>query len=183
MSEKRKLATWKLVVLGSLGVLLFLDLGLGIFLWHLHQSDPAALRRQRADLETKDKLLKADVSRVEAIRKNMPEVGKQAQEFYEKELPLETNGYSGIIADLGEVATKAGLRTAATGFHEKELKGRGVTEISIGESVEGDYGSVLKFIQGLERSKNFYLLDDLTLDRAESGRLHLTLELRTYFRS
>jgi hypothetical protein len=63
------------------------------------------------------------------------------------------------------------------------LKGRNVTEIGITESVEGSYASVLQFIVGLERSKSFYLLDSLSMDRAELGHLHLTLELRTYFRS
>ena len=183
MSDKRKHAFWKLAVISGLAVLLLLDIGFGVLLWQLRQSDPAALRSERATLETKAKLLKADIDRGERIRKNMPDVGVQADRFYQQEMPVAAKGYSGIVDDLGDIATKAGLKTSATGFHETPLKGRNVTEIGITESVDGSYLSVLQFIVGLERSKSFYLLDSLAMDRAEAGRLHLTLELRTYFRT
>ena len=113
----------------------------------------------------------------------MPKVGEQAGEFYEQQLPQATGGYSSLVADLGEIASKAGLRTSSTSFQDHELKERGVTEIQIQETVEGDYASVMKYIQGLERSKNFYLLSDLGLDSSETGILHLKLVLKTYFRT
>jgi hypothetical protein len=63
------------------------------------------------------------------------------------------------------------------------VKGRGVTEISIGTSVEADYPAVIQFINGLERSKYFYLLDDLQLGSASSGAIRLQIGLHTYFRT
>jgi len=182
MSAKKKLAVWKIAVMAALGLLLVVDAGLAVLLWQLRQSDPAELRAAHAALETKAKLLRADIARGQSIQKNMPAVGKEADAFYQDEIPRAGKGYSGIVSDLGEIATKSGLTTSATAFHEAQVKGRGVTEIGIADSVEGNYTSVLQFISGLERSKNFYLLDDLSMDRAESGHLHLTLDLRTYFR-
>lgn len=174
---------WKKVVLAGLGALVVVDLGLAILLWQLRQTDPVDLTRERTLLETKAKLLKADVARGESIRKEMPKVGEQAGEFYEQQLPAATGGYSSLVSDLGEIASKAGLRTSSTNFQDHELKERGVTEIQIQETVEGDYASVMKYIQGLERSKNFYLLSDLGLDSSETGILHLKLVLKTYFRT
>jgi Tfp pilus assembly protein PilO len=174
---------WKRVVLAGLGALVVVDLGLAILLWQLRQTDPTDLSRQRTALETKSKLLKADVARGEAIRKEMPKVGDQAGEFYTQQLPAATAGYSSLVADLGEIANKSGLKTASISFQDHELKDRGVTEIAIQETVEGDYSSVLKYIQGLERSRNFYLLSDLGLDSSETGTLHLKLVLKTYFRT
>jgi type IV pilus assembly protein PilO len=183
MSDKARTANWRVIVMAGLAVLLVLDVGLSVLLWQLRQSDPATLRNERVILETKSKLLKADIDRAEHIQKNMPDVGVQADNFYQQEMPLASKGYSGIVGDLGDIATKAGLKTSATAFHEAPLKGRNVTEIGITESVEGSYASVLQFIVGLERSKSFYLLDSLAMDGAEAGHLHLTLELRTYFRT
>ena len=174
---------WKRAVLAGLAALVLVDLGLGILLWQLRQTDPTDLSRQRTELQIKAKLLKADVARGESIRKKMPKVGEQAKDFYDQELPPSTAGYSSLVADLGEIANKAGLRTSSTAFQDHELKDRGVTEIQIQETVEGDYASVLKYIQGLERSKNFYLLSDLGLDSSETGTLHLKLILKTYFRT
>jgi Tfp pilus assembly protein PilO len=174
---------WKRAVLAGLAALVLVDLGLGILLWQLRQTDPTDLSRQRTELQIKAKLLKADVARGEAIKKEMPKVGEQAKDFYEQQLPQATAGYSSLVADLGEIANKSGLRTSSTAFQDHELKDRGVTEIQIQETVEGDYASVLKYIEGLERSKNFYLLSDLGLDSSETGTLHLKLLLKTYFRT
>jgi len=72
------------------------------------------------------------------------------------------------------------------------VKGRGVEEIKISETVEGDYPSIIKFINGLEQSKYFYLLSDLKLDLAsisgtgvgnQGSLIRLHLELRTYFKT
>ncbi|MGA8269559.1 MAG: hypothetical protein WB787_17500, partial [Candidatus Acidiferrales bacterium] len=63
MSDNKKHAFWKLAVISGLGILLVLDAGLSVLLWQLRQSDPSALRNQRATLETKQKLLRADIDR------------------------------------------------------------------------------------------------------------------------
>jgi hypothetical protein len=49
--------------------------------------------------------------------------------------------------------------------------------------VNGDYPSVVRFINGLERSNNFYVLDGLQLAESTAGNVKLNLRLRTYFRS
>lgn len=184
MSEmSRKLLSWRSLVMGAVGAIVLVDLILLIFLWQLNASDPAALMRQRVDLEAQAKLLKADVARGQQIRKNLPGIGGEADHFYRDQLAPAAQGYSSIVGDLSEIATKAGLRTAGTSFRDKKLEGRGVTEVDIDEIVEGDYASVLHFIEGLERSKNFYLLTDLGLEPQTAGGLRLRLELRTYFRS
>jgi hypothetical protein len=41
----------------------------------------------------------------------------------------------------------------------------------------------VRFINGLERSKNFYVLDGLSLAAGSGGNLRLNLRLRTYFRT
>jgi hypothetical protein len=61
------------------------------------------------------------------------------------------------------------------------VKGRGVDQITIKASVQGGYLGLIQFVNGLERSKKFYLLDDLHLDSSNTGEVRLNLELRTYF--
>jgi hypothetical protein len=63
------------------------------------------------------------------------------------------------------------------------VKDRGVTLVTVLDSVDGDYPAIIQFINGLERSKYFYLLNDLHLDTALAGAIRLHLELRTYFRT
>ena len=93
-------------------------------------------------------------------------------------------GYSAILAELTEITHKAGLKSSGVSFQQKELKGHGVTEIAMKTTVEGDYPALIEFIHALERSKNFYLLDNLTLaSGGSSPGIKLNLDLRTFFRT
>jgi hypothetical protein len=75
------------------------------------------------------------------------------------------------------------VKTPGFSFRQKDVKDRGVTEISISTSVDADYPAVIQFINGLERSKNFYLVDDLRLGSATAGAIRLEIQLHTYFRT
>ena len=183
MTGMTKLREWKTLVLAGLGVLLVADLVLAVFLWHLGGTDPNELRRHRGGNGNDREAIEGRHCARPAHQKNMPGVGKEADDFYKDQLPPVAGGYSVVIADLSEIATKAGLRTTSVAFHDHDLKARGVVDVDIEENVEGDYGAVLKFIQGIERSKNFYLLNSLGLDNAQTGQLRLSLQLHTYFRS
>lgn len=160
------------------------DLGLVYVLWQSSREGAATMAAQRDHLALQAKLLKADVARGEQIRQSLSGVGKEYDGFYKTAFLGTTEGYSAIDEDLGSIADKAKLKSSGITFQEKEVKGRGVEEVQIADTVEGDYPAIIQFINGLERSKYFYLLSDLKLDSATTGpgiRLHL--ELRTYFRT
>ncbi len=174
---------WKRWVSGALGLLLLLDLALVVVLWQASHAGPQAMRENRNRLQTEAKLYKADLDRAESIRRNLLAGGKDCDRFYQEQFIPASSGYSAVVADLGGIASHAGLQTSGITFKQKELKDRGVTEVEISASVEGDYPAVVRFINGLERSKNFYLMNDLMLDSVTTGGIKLKLELRTYFRS
>lgn len=175
--------TWKKVAAGSLGLLLAVDITLVVFLFQTAREGPAEMRARRDMLVAQEKLLHADVLRGERIRASLPQVGKDCDAFYEKSFLDATTGYSQIDTDLGGIADKAGVKTSGFIFKQKEIKDRGVTEITITTSVDADYPAIVEFINGIERSKNFYMLGDLHLNSATAGMIRLDLSLHTYFRT
>ncbi len=179
----KKSQQWKKLVRGVLAVLLAVDVILVGVIWRAAKSAPEGQRVERDRLQAQAKLLAADVKRAEAIKAHLSEVGHDADRFYQDSLLGASAGYSEVVADLGTIAAHSGLKTSLVSFRPTDLKSRGVTEIQITAGVEGDYPSLIHFINGLERSKNFYLLDSLTLQSASTGAIKLSLELRTYFRS
>jgi hypothetical protein len=183
MNTTRPWDTWKKIILSALGLLLLADLALVFVLWQASREGVDSMRAQRARLETQAKLLKADVARGDKIRASLPTVGKDCDAFYHDAFLDSSTGYSDIESDLGNIAVKSGLRVGGLTLNQKEVKGRGVTLITISESVDGDYPAIIKFINGLERSKYFYLLNNLQLDTSNLGGIRLRLELRTYFRT
>lgn len=166
----------------ALAIVLTLDLGLILFNWRAAvapRSPGGQLERVRKQRD----LLAADVRRATAIRQELSGAHRQFEEFFRRELGPVESGYSSVVADLGAIAKNAGLRTSAVTFRQHELSGRGVVEVEVAATVDGDYPSLVSFINGLERSGNFYVLDSLSLASSAGGNLKLNLQLRTYFRS
>jgi hypothetical protein len=183
MTLKTTWQGWKLWTGITLGVILTLDLALAVFLWRVSLQQPVALRAQRDALALQAKKLRADVERGERIRGSLPQAGKDCDAFYQASFLDSPTGYSRIESDLNAIATKSGVKISGFTFKQKELKDRGVTEIEMTTNLEADYPAVIQFINGLERSKNFYLLDSLHLASATTGGIRVDLDLHTYFRT
>jgi hypothetical protein len=78
------------------------------------------------------------------------------------------------------------LRPSDISFRQSQQRDRraprDIVEVGISATVEGDYASLVRLVNGLERSPNFYLLDAMALSSTSGGLIRLNLELRTYFR-
>jgi hypothetical protein len=175
--------TWKTLVGVALGLLLLADIALGVYLWNGSRLGPDALRAQRNQLVLEAKLLQADLRRGESIRASLPQVGVDCDAFYKNSFLDAKTGYSQIESDLGAIAQKAGVQTPSLSFKQSAVEGRGVTEIEIKTVVAADYPSVIRFVNGLERSKNFYLVDQLQLASETTGAIQLEITMHTYFRT
>ncbi len=165
-----------------IGIILLVDVVLVGVNWHLASATTAPGDEVRALRRRRD-LMTADIRRAELIRSGMPGVQTEIASFMDKDLRPISAGYSSVDADLEALAKDSGLQLNTIHFREKSIDKRGVDEITITITMQGAYPSLVSFINALERSKNFYLLDSLSLDSSTEGLLKLNLELRTYFRS
>jgi Tfp pilus assembly protein PilO len=175
--------TWKILIGVGLVLLLALDVGLAVILYQGRTEGSDLLRAQRDHLQIQEKLLRADALRGQKIRNDLPQVGKDCVAFYKDNFLSPGTAYSSVETDLGAIASKAGLKTSGISFKETPMKDHGVTELAMSASVQGSYSSIVQFINGLEHSKNFYLLNDLRLDSSAPGEIRLKLDLLTYFRT
>jgi len=174
---------WKKGVTAALLLLVAADLILLLVVWQIGRQRPQEMRVQRARLTEQAALLRADVDRGRRIRVELPKAGQQCDTFYDQAFFDSTTGYSQIETDLDSISKNAGVQTSGLKFEQKNVKGRGVTEVQVSTQVTADYSSLIRFINGLERSKDFYLLDGLTLHAAKDGLVDLHIELHTYFRT
>lgn len=173
----------KAVIRWSLGAILLADLGLlGYNVFRQPPPREAQLADER-QLQAQEVRLRDDVKRAQGFRDRLPEVGRQADLFYTTELRPAASGYSGIVADLNGIAKEAGLRTNGLSFTQKEVGNRGIVEVQITGTVEGAYPNLVSFINGMERSKSFYVLESLELASSTGSELRMNLRLRTYFRT
>jgi Tfp pilus assembly protein PilO len=175
----------KRAILIVLGLLVAADIGLAVYSWEL-ASSPHTPQREFDEQTTKLGVLKNDIKSAQYIKDNMPATRKDCEKF-ELSLPSESTGSSSFTAELDEIAKKAGLQIVTLTARKKELSERGMAEENIDATVSGDYGSVVRFVNGLQRSQRFYVVDGLALatdeqSHAATGPIRVGLHLRTYFR-
>jgi type IV pilus assembly protein PilO len=174
----------RIMVVSGLAILIIVDALLALY--SLESSTPFP-QNELAAQKVQVKLLKADINRALAIQEGMPQTKADCQRF-ENALPFSSAGYSTITTELSETAKHSGLEVASLGFRPKDLPGRNMLEIELEATVSGDYKGVVRFLNGLQRSKNHYIIDSLALASAPTGQtatgaLRVVLHLRSYFRN
>jgi Tfp pilus assembly protein PilO len=166
----------------ALAAILLADVVLIGVQWRLNSSthvQPSDLNR----LGMLEKQYRADNARLERFRTELPADEKQWGEFFTSHFHPAGAGYSAISEDLGDLSRSAGLRTDTISFHQHTPDARGLMQVDISTAVEGDYDSLVQFLNKLEHSDNFYVLDSLALASSSVGKLRLNVQLRTYFRT
>lgn len=107
---------------------------------------------------------------------------KQASEditgFYDTRFPTE---YSAVAEELGKIAADTGVHLSGVKYDEKDAAIEGLHKLTMELSISGDYLQEVKFINSLERSKMFFLIDGIALG-AQQGNVRLQLKLETYMR-
>ncbi len=175
----------KQLIIGALVVLLLADAA--FFYFNTKLSNPTQNRQQVLALQTRQlALVRADVKRASEIRDKIPQVLKEFDQFEGTLLPA-SKGYSVISQEMDEYARDTHLVVEDVKYHEKDVSGRNLSELTLEASVSGDYSGIVGFLNHLQRSKNVYIVDSLAVDTATSGQapagaLRVNLHLRTYFR-
>jgi Tfp pilus assembly protein PilO len=174
--HRNKIIRWSLaMLLVADGVLI----GVNYKLSSSPHIQPADINR----LAMLEKSYRADNARLERFRTELPTDEKQWDDFFTTHFHPAGEGYSAISEDLGGLSKSSGLQSDAITFHQHSADARGLLELEISTAVEGDYDSLVKFLDRLEHSENFYVLDSLSLASSTAGKLRLNLQLRTYFRT
>jgi Tfp pilus assembly protein PilO len=175
----------KRLIVMLLVLLIVADVALGVYAWNLAsaqspQQDLALLTRNR-------ELLKKDIQRANEIRGRIPAIQKDCDAFEHSLFP-ETTGYSTVTAELSTLAAKSGLRLESRTFNPRVVKGRdNLTELFIDAQVIGDYRGVVRFLNELQRSGNFYAVEGLSARSAAQAQgpraLQVSMHIKTYFRA
>jgi len=176
----------KQAIIAGVLLLVLADVALAAYSWRLASAPHSP--REQLSLEMKQHdLLKADIKRAQDIRDKIPAIQKNFDQFEYSLFPA-SSGYSAVRSEVGAIARKSGIQLDDLSFKPTEIANRGMTEVAIDATVNGDYKSVIGFLNGLQRSANRYAVDSLTLasENANQGSanvIKVALHLKTYFRT
>ena len=173
------------LILTGLALLFAADVTLAYLTVHLSSSRED---RQRALAAGTFQLARVrdDVERATKIQKEMPDDLKLLDNFENSLLP-SAKGYSVVTRELDQFAKETHVLLDDVKFHEKEVSGRNLSELGMEVLVNGEYNSIVEFLNKLQRSKSVYIVDGLAVETSNTGQgpvgaLKVNLHLRTYFR-
>ncbi|MCL2660797.1 MAG: hypothetical protein FWD64_09815 [Acidobacteriaceae bacterium] len=150
-----------------------------VYAWNQsHSSNEDALNEQRAIL----KRAQIEARHLDGLDGKLADATGQSDDFYQDRLP-----YAGsqVARELGALAKDQGIKlTRATYMRTPVMvnKAGALTELRIDASLTGDYRPLVLFVNRLERDKQFFLINGVTLTGQQAGMVGLRLRMTTYLR-
>jgi type IV pilus assembly protein PilO len=175
MADLRKARTKLQAALGSL---LILDLAAIVLLLSPYAGSEASRQAQLRQLW--QQLKARETASWRGLDKKIPVAKQQIADFYRERFPA---GYSDISTSVDKIASQSGVKISSERYEQKETEVEGVQRVQVQADVSGDYLQLVRFINTLERSKVFFIVNDLQIAGEQSGQVKLQIKFETYLRS
>jgi type IV pilus assembly protein PilO len=124
------------------------------------------------------KALDLQTAPLRGLDKKVVEAHKQIAEFYSKRIPPN---YSSISTRVGELEIASGVRLSRMQYTQGP-PGAELTEITLDAGISGEYPQIMRFVNGLERDKNFFVIRAMSLTGQQGGLVNLKLRVSTWLR-
>jgi type IV pilus assembly protein PilO len=176
MKKFRNLFSFLNLHIAGVALLLILNLVLGVRLFLAWSTLRAAGADQLQQQQTAYRALQLEMSPLRGLPQKVTLSRTQADGLYTARFP---NAYSTISATIHDLETKNSVRLTSLAYTPTPAL-PGLAELRMDASLSGEYAPLMHFINGLERSKTFFLINGLTLTGSQGGLVNLRLKLTTY---
>jgi type IV pilus assembly protein PilO len=129
-----------------------------------------------SELQTKTR----QVQPLKNLDKKVETANQQIAEFYKKRFPGED---SQIANQLGKLATENGVTIEGARYKVREPEVGKLEPVEMEAQLSGNYVSLAKFINALERDEMFFIIDGVTLAGEQKGPIKLQMKFETYLKA
>ena len=105
--------------------------------------------------------------------------GHQISDFYKKRFPTQE---SQILTELGKLTSANGVSIEQVKYKVKDAEVGGFQPVEMEADFAGNYTSLAKFINALERDQVFFIINSITLGGQQQGPVKLGVKLETYLK-
>ena len=139
----------------------------------------AHLRSVRVEKSEQELLeLEADRAALEDLMERALLNRDRVDEFYDRWVASESDRLTEVIAEVKDLARRAGVVSASFRYPEEDLEDYDLLRRSIEFSVSGDYVQLRRFVNFVEVSDHFLMLEDVKLRDAGQGDATIRVSLR-----
>jgi len=133
-----------------------------------------ALAAKQIELKT----LEVQTSPLRGLEGRVKDSRTQIQDFYARRVPAN---YSSIAVQIGDLAVKSGVNLSRVQYSQGSTAGD-LTEISLDAGISGEYRQIMRFVNGLERDKTFFVIRAMAFTGQQGGLVNLRLRVSTWLR-
>jgi Tfp pilus assembly protein PilO len=149
---------------------------------------PRLLTRRSQEREVQ--VLRAEVAREQAIvgamrdRATTVEANERdTRRFLARVLEPASSGLMAVLSEIEKDASEAGLELQSRTMTHDGLRGLPVVRVAINLPVRGSYADLVAFVERLEASRRFLVVDAVALRRHRAGgEAEMNVDLSAYFR-
>jgi type IV pilus assembly protein PilO len=128
-----------------------------------------------SELQTKTR----QVRPLNHLDKKVETANQQIAEFYKKRFPSED---SQIATQLGKLATANGVSIEAARYKVGDVVAGKLAPVQMEAQLSGNYVSLARFINALERDEMFFIIDGVMLAGEQKGPIKLQMKFETYLK-
>jgi Tfp pilus assembly protein PilO len=122
-----------------------------------------------------------DVRRMRDITRKLQTATRAEQDFSRGNFLSQKTAFSTMLSSLEELAAESHLKPSDAKYQLREGSNpQGWAEVQVSLALEGSYENLVMFINRLERSQLFWIIQGLNLSGAQGQQLRLSLQLETY---
>lgn len=174
----------KVLVRVVLGLLFAANIVAAGFAFHWFDASPDAVNQQLLSAQASHLTEQARLLKTRALANNISRGKAEGENFVATSMTSRRRTYSTIIGEITDTAKTAGMKNPGGTISLEPIAGSEDLDLmSITLTVEGGYAELLKFVNLLDRSQRFLIIETLTVTpRPQTGTLTVGMKLDTFVR-
>jgi type IV pilus assembly protein PilO len=173
--RRLRLASFKdprVSVRAALGTLLVLNLAAALILFKPWGGSAEDLDRRLSSMRAQLPKQQAALARTKLLVQKVEKARTESKQFMSRYMLEERTAYSTVWGELGQAADKVSLKPKESQYAVEPIEGSDTLEMmTVSASFEGEYLNLTKFINELDRSPRFLIIESLTAAPQPAGKV------------
>jgi Tfp pilus assembly protein PilO len=173
----------RVLLRGIIGALLIANLAAAVIAFKPFGGGADDLERQEASLQQQISTMRKRIDAGKLLVDKMQNARHDKDQFLAKYVTDERIGTSTLLEELQRIATEAGVKQLPITQNEQDIEGSSTFKmVTVTEGCEGSYASLAKFINLVDKSPHFLIIESLqtTAPQQNGGALIVQLKINTF---
>lgn len=175
-------AAWKeprILLRAIIGTLLAANLAAAVMAFKPFGGSADDLRREEASLSRQLTSLRDRVAKDKLSVSKMQNARKDTDQFLTKYVTDDRFGASALYIELDRIATEAGVKQLPITYNEQAIEGdENMKMVSVTQGCEGTYAGLAKFINLLDKSPRFLIIENLATAAPQQNGAALNVQIK-----